>query len=153
MAIEVEANGKRIKEMHGDATLTTPFFVVPESMLADKSSSRPPLQEVYVIVNSKLGPEFKMSDRNIPGVLGRSIAVALTAALRSEVALLHVGAQRHGISLRIAHVDPGFDHSSRGPFDGKYMEALYEVGVAAGKKGTAFETALPGSSVRGSNAQ
>jgi hypothetical protein len=153
VAIEVEANGKRIKEMHGDATLTTPFFVVPESMLADKSSSRPPLQEVYVIVNSKLGPEFKMPDRNIPGVLGRSIAVALTAALRSEVALLHVGAQRHGISLRIAHVDSGFDHPSRGPFDGKYMEALYEVGVAAGKKGTAFEAALPGSSVRGSNAQ
>ena len=153
VAIEVEANGRRIKEIHGDATLTTPFFVVPESMLADGSASRPPLQQVYVIVNSKLGPEFKMPDLNIPGVLGRSIAVALTAALRSEVALLHVAAQRHGISLRIAHVDPGFDHPSRGPFDGKYMEALYEVGVAAGKKGTAFEAALPGSSLRGSNAQ
>ncbi len=151
VAIEVEANGKRFREMHGDATLTTPFFVVPESMLA--ATSRPPLNQIYVIVNSKLGPEFKMSDRNIPGVLGRSIAVALTSALRSEVALLHVGAQRHGIGLRIAHVDPVFDHPSRGPFDGKYMEALYEFGVAAGKKGTAFEDAVAGTSVRGSSAQ
>jgi predicted acylesterase/phospholipase RssA len=72
VAIEVEANGKRFQEIHGDATLTTPFFVVPESMLAAGNASRPPLSQLYLIVNSKLGPEFKMSDRNIPGVLGRS---------------------------------------------------------------------------------
>ena len=58
---------------------------------------------------SKLGPEFKMPDRNIPGVLGRSIGVALTAALRAEVMLIYIGAQRHGIALRIAHVDPSFE--------------------------------------------
>jgi hypothetical protein len=86
-------------------------------------------------------------------VLGRSIAVALTAALRVEVMLVHAGAQRHGIALRIAYVDPAFDHPSRGPFDGKYMQALYEVGVAAGKKGTAFGEALPELSMRGSSSQ
>ncbi len=153
VAIEVEANGKRFQEVHGDGTLTTPFFVVPESMLSAKASSPPPLSQVYVIVNSKLGPEFKMPDRNIPGVLGRSIGVALTSALRAEIALLYVGAQRQGIGLRVAHVDPGFNHPSRGPFDGKYMQALYEFGVAAGKKGTAFEETLPDNSLRGSNAQ
>jgi len=67
-----------------------------------------------------------MPDRNVPGILGRSIGVALTAALRAEVMLVYIGAQRHGITLRIAHVDPSFDHPSRGPFDGQYMQALYE---------------------------
>jgi hypothetical protein len=153
VGIEVEANGKRFQEIHGDGTLTAPFFVVPESILSASTTLRPPLSQIYVIVNSKLGPEFKMPDRNIPGVLGRSIAVALTSALRAEVALLYVGAQRHGIGLRIAHVDPAFNHPSRGPFDGKYMQALYEFGVAAGKKGTAFEDTLPDVSLRGSNAQ
>jgi hypothetical protein len=151
--IEVEANGRQFQEVHGDGTLTAPFFVVPESMLSASTSARPPLSQIYVIVNSKLGPEFKMPDRNIPGVLGRSIAVALTSALRAEVALLYVGAQRHGIGLRIAHVDPAFDHPSRGPFDGKYMQALYEFGVAAGKRGAAFEERLPDASLRGSNAR
>jgi hypothetical protein len=153
VAIEVEANGKRFVEVHGDGTLTTPFFVLPEPMLSARASSRPPLNELYVIVNSKLGPEFKMPDRSIPGVLGRSIGVALTAALRAEIALLHVGAERHRIDLRVAHVDPAFNHPSRGPFDGQYMQALYEVGVAAGKKGTAFGETMPGVSLRGSNAQ
>jgi hypothetical protein len=153
VAIEVEANGKKFQELHGDGTLTAPFFVVPETMLSPHSTSRAPFGQLYVLVNSKLGPEFKMPDRNIPGVLGRSIAVALTAALRVEVMLVHAGAQRHGIPLRIAYVDPAFDHPSRGPFDGKYMQALYEVGVAAGKKATAFGDALPALSMRGSSSQ
>jgi hypothetical protein len=153
VGIEVEANGKRFQEMHGDGTLTAPFFVVPESMLSASATARPPLSQVYVIVNSKLGPEFKMPERNIPGVLGRSIGVALTSALRTEVALLSVGAQRHGVGLRIAHVDPAFNYPSRGPFDGKYMQALYEFGVAAGQKGTAFEDVLPDVSVRRSTVQ
>ena len=76
-----------------------------------------------------------------------------TAALRAELMLIYVGAQRHAIALRIAHVDPSFDFPSRGPFDGKYMQALYEVGVAAGKKGTAFGDTLPDLSMRGSSSQ
>jgi Patatin-like phospholipase len=147
--IEVEANGKKFHELHGDGTLTAPFFVVPETMLSAHSASRLPFSQLYVLVNSKLGPEFKMPDRNIPGVLGRSIGVALTAALRAELMLIYVGAQRHGIALHIAHVDPAFDHPSRGPFDGKYMQALYDVGVAAGKKGAAFGDTLPEFSMRG----
>jgi hypothetical protein len=151
--IEVEANGKKFQELHGDGTLTAPFFVMPETMLSARSTSRPPFGQLYVLVNSKLVPEFKMPDRNVPGILGRSIAVALTAALRAEVMLIYVGAQRHGIALRIAHVDPSFDHPSRGPFDGKYMQALYEVGVAAGKKGSAFGDTLPELSMHGSSSQ
>jgi Patatin-like phospholipase len=146
--IEVEANGKKFHEMHSDGTITAPFFVVPEAMLSPSSTARPPLSQLYVMVNSKLGPEFKLTDRNVPGVLGRSIAVALTAALRAEILLTYVAAQRHGISLRVARVDQAFDHPSRGPFDGKYMQALYEFGVAAGKKGTAFDASLPELSMR-----
>jgi len=141
--IEVESKGKKFHEMHSDGTITAPFFVVPEGMLSATGAARPPLSQLYVLVNSKLGPEFKMSDRNVPGVLGRSIAVALTAALRAELMLVYAGAQRLGISVRVARVDQAFDYPSRGPFDGKYMQALYEFGVAAGKKGAAFDAALP----------
>jgi hypothetical protein len=135
--------------MHSDGTLTAPFFVLPESMLA--GGARPPLDELYVIVNSKLGPEFDMTARSVPGVLGRSIAVALTWAMRAQLALVQVGAQRSGINLHIAHVGSGFSHPARGLFDGKYMQALYEFGMAAGKDGTAFVGALPELTVRGSN--
>src|SRR5712691_10961149 len=131
VGIKVEANGKQFEEIHGDGTLTAPFFVVPESMLSPGNSSPPPLRELYVIVNSKLGADFEMPGRTIASVLGRAIAIALTSALRAEVALIYVGAQQHKIGLHMAHVDPTFSHPMRGPFDGKYMQALYDVGVAA----------------------
>src|SRR5439155_24757801 len=35
--IEVEANGKKFQELHGDGTLTAPFFVMPETMLSARS--------------------------------------------------------------------------------------------------------------------
>jgi Patatin-like phospholipase len=151
VSIPVEANGKKFEELHGDGTLTAPFFVVPEAMLSAASTSRLPISQLYVIVNSKLGPQFGMTDRTVAGVLGRSIGVALTSALRAEIMVVYIGAQRQGIPLRISAVDPTFNVPSRGPFDGKYMQALFEVGVAAGKKGTAFEDALSGLSVRGSS--
>src|SRR5262249_43020235 len=113
VAIEVEANGKKFHELHGDGTLTAPFFVMPETMLSPRSTSRPPLGQLYVIVNSKLGPEFKMPDRNIPGILGRSIGVALPAAIRADGMLLYIGAARHGVDVRIAHTRPPHRRAAR----------------------------------------
>lgn len=149
--IDVEANGKKFQEMHGDGTLTAPFFAVPESMFSATSTTRPPLSQLYVIVNSKFAPEFKMPDRIIAGVLGRSIDLALTAALRAQIMLMNVGAQRHGISLRVAYLPESFNFPSRGPFDGKFMKALFEFGVELGRKGTPFAEVLPDLSLRKSN--
>jgi hypothetical protein len=151
VAIEVEAHGKTFVEMHSDGTLTAPFFVVPESMLSPTSTARPPFSQLYVIVNSKLSPDFSMTDPSIAGVLGRSITVALKSGMRSGIMLVSAGAQRHGFTLRVAHVGDSFNHPHRGVFDGAYMRALYDYGVESGKKGTAFEdvTLL---SLRGSSA-
>jgi predicted acylesterase/phospholipase RssA len=150
VAIEAQANGKRIEELHGDGTLTAPFFVVPEAMLQAGVSSRAPIDQLYVIINSKLTPEFSMTPPTITGTLGRSIGTALTAALRTQIMLVSAAAQRQEFPLRVAHVDSAFNFPLRGPFDGKYMQALFEAGVAAGKNGTAFAQTPPGVSIRGS---
>jgi hypothetical protein len=152
VGIAVEGNGKKFEEMHGDGTLTAPFFIAPEAMLAGSAGgagggARAPFSQVYLLVNSKLEPEFKMPDRNIAEVLGRAIAVALNSGLRAQVALISAAAPRHGIALHIAPVPGSFDHPSHGAFDGKYMKALYAFGVEAGKQGTAFAEA----SLRGGN--
>src|SRR5207244_1734196 len=61
--IDAEVNGKKIQEMHGDGTLTAPFFVLPESMLSTGNTTPPPLNQLYVMVNSKFSSEFRMPDR------------------------------------------------------------------------------------------
>lgn len=151
VAIEVEANGRRLQELHNDGTIISPFLVVPETMLSAGSKSQLPFSTLYVIVNSKTTSEFSMTDRTIVGVLSRSIAVALTAALRTEAMLILATAQRRGIDVRVAFVDSAFDHPSRGAFDGKYMQALFEFGFAAGKNGAAFSAAPAELSVHGAS--
>jgi patatin-like phospholipase len=149
VTIGVEANGKKLEELHGDGTLTAPFFVVPEALLG--GTAQPPISQLYVIINSKLTPTFGMVPQSIPGVLGQSISTALVAGLRTELILVSAAAQRYGIPLRVAHVDPAFNFPARGAFDGKYMQALFDFGVAAGKNGSAFDQAVPGISMRGSS--
>jgi hypothetical protein len=42
--------------------------------------------------------------------------------------------------MYVAQVADSFDHPARGLFDEKYMNALYEHGVARARDGSAFES-------------
>jgi hypothetical protein len=142
--IDVEANGKKFQEMHLDGTVTAPFFIMPEAMLAP-GAARLPTNQVYVIVNSKLSSEFSMSERRINLILGRTIGVALTAALKAELLLMNASAPRLGLTLNVAQVPEAFNFPNRGLFDHVYMDALFKHGVEQAVKGTAFASAPPGS--------
>lgn len=141
--IDVEANGKKFQELHNDGTITAPFFIAPESVLAGSGTVHLPTDHVYVIANAKLTPQFDMTTPQTTAVLGRSITVALQAALRVELLLTLAAAQKRGISVSVAQIDPEFQHASHGAFDPDYMQALYAFAVERAKKGDAFETVAP----------
>jgi Patatin-like phospholipase len=142
--IEVESNGKKFQEMHLDGTVTAPFFIMPESMLAGASTAHLPTNQIYVIINSKLDSEFSMPERRISLILGRTIGVALVAALKAELLLVNASAQRLGLNLNVAHVPDAFNHPSRGLFDHVYMDALFKYGVEQAQKGTGFASSTTG---------
>jgi hypothetical protein len=144
VAINVEANGKTFSELHLDGTITAPFFVAPEKSFGPGGSGVP-TKQVYVIVNSKLTSEFAMPEHNTVSILGRTIGMALVTGLRTELLLMTVGAQRHDITLNVAHVPESFSQPNRGLFDEKYMRALYELGAKQGQDGSAFESIAPNS--------
>jgi predicted acylesterase/phospholipase RssA len=142
--IDVEANGKKFQELHNDGTITAPFFVAPESVLAGNGTVHLPTSQIYVIANAKLTPQFDVTMMQTATVLGRSISVALQSALRAELLLTLSAAQKQGITVSVAQIGPDFEHASRGAFDPDYMQALYAFAVEQAKKGNAFETVDPG---------
>jgi len=142
--IEVEANGKTFQEMHLDGTVTAPLFVMPESMLVS-GTTRLPTNQIYVIVNSKLSSEFSMPERRLFSILGRTIGVALTSAIKGELLLLTTNAPRIGLSVNIARVPDAFTQVNRGLFDHVYMEALFKYGLEQAMKGEAFANGPTGS--------
>jgi predicted acylesterase/phospholipase RssA len=142
--IEAESHGKSFQELHNDGTITAPFFIAPESMLAGTGTVRLPAKQIYVIANAKLSQQFDVTTMQTVGVLGRSISLALQSGLRIELLLTLAAAQKQGISLSVAQIDPEFEHPARGAFDPEYMKALFDFAVEQAKKGKTFEAVAAG---------
>lgn len=139
--IEAQAGGKTIQELHGDGAITMPFFAAPPAVLAGTSKVKLPASHLYLIVNSRLDTPFAMPERNTASVLGRSIEIALGAALRLELTQLRAASSRQGADLHIAAINDDFSkRSANGTFDNAYMQALFDYGASRAHGGHGFET-------------
>jgi hypothetical protein len=141
--ITVEANGRQFQEMHGDGGASGPLYFGPEAYLSPASPVRFPSTGLYAIFNGKLTNEFYLPSRTTAGILGRSIGIALKAGGRLQIALAGVAAQKSGIPLEVTYVDDGFAQVGRGLFDPKYMNALYDYGLAQGRGESRFRKGPP----------
>lgn len=133
--IEVDANGRRLQEMHVDGGVNGPMYVAPESLLLSTGGRRLPATELYVVVNGKVTSEFAQTGRTIPNIVGRSFSLALKLGARIELFLFAERARRDGIPMKVALVEPDFDQQERGLFDPQYMKALFEHGFERGRHG------------------
>jgi Patatin-like phospholipase len=137
--IDVEANGKKFQEMHVDGGVVGPFYAAPSSWLVDPESELP-VSQMYVIVHSKLAPEFDVTGKEKIFILGRTISAAIKAGAQAQIALLSAATKRHDIGLNVAYIDNSFNVKAETSFDPKQMKALFDFGVEQAKNGTAFRT-------------
>jgi hypothetical protein len=141
--IESEANGQKLKEMHVDGGVFGPFYAAPSSWLIEPNSDQLPVSQFYVIIHSKLVPEFDMTGTEKIFIIGKTISAAVKAGAQAELALLSSAAKRDGIELNVAYVDASFHQPAQTNFDQKQMTALFDLGVEQAKNGTAFHTQNP----------
>jgi len=147
--IEVEANGKKTQEMHADGGLTAQIFVAPESMLNGTSSTKLPASELYLIVNSRLAPEFQMTERSLIFVLGHAINVGVQTMLRVGIDRAYATAKRSGVTFNLAYPALASDQQGKGAFDPEFMKDLFGAGLARGRGESPF-VHEPGEALRGS---
>jgi hypothetical protein len=86
-----------------------------------------------------MSPDFHAPERNTIAILSRLISVVLKVGLRAEAMLFAANAKQLGMPMYIAQVSDSFQHPSRGLFDEKYMNALYEHGAERARNAKAFE--------------
>ena len=137
--IDVEANGRKFQEMHVDGGVVGPFYAAPSTWLVDPASELP-VSQMYVIVHSKLAPEFDVTGKEKIFILGSTISQAIKAGAQAQVALLSAATKRHSIELNVAYIDNSFNVRAETSFDPKQMKALFDFGVEQAKNGTAFRT-------------
>ena len=93
---------------------------------------------VYVVVNNSTRPHFEMARATTLSVLGRAMSAAIKAQLQDALALSGAFGRREGLDLQVAEIDGRFTATAPGPFDQRYMQALYAHGEKLGRAGDAF---------------
>jgi patatin-like phospholipase len=139
--IEVEAGGKKFKEMHADGGTRSPLYVAPDPLL---DAGTMPTGDMYLIVNMRLTPDYEVTERNMTAVMGRAITVILKATIERQILRAHAAAQRQKIGFHLALVGPEFTLASKSLFDQEYMKALYDYGRKQGETGMPFLAAPRG---------
>ena len=141
--IDVEAGGKRFAEMHVDGGLGGQFFVAPAALMAATSDYRLPATQLFIVVNSGLQPEFQVVDRFAPNILTQAIGMAVPVDTRLMIDRTYIAAKRSGVEFNVASIPETFHARSKGPFDPKYMSALFQAGYEQGRSTSAFSNEPP----------
>jgi hypothetical protein len=136
--IDVEGNGKKFSEMHVDGGVGGQFFVAPPALMQSNSGYKIPATQLYIVVNSGLAPDFAVVERSTPLILVQTVGAAVKTDLRLMLDRAFVAAKNSGIGFNVASIPADFNAASRGAFDMKYMQALYDLGFDMGKSGNAF---------------
>ncbi|HEY2135827.1 MAG TPA: patatin-like phospholipase family protein, partial [Xanthobacteraceae bacterium] len=132
--ITAEANGRQFQEMHADGGANGPLFFGPEAYLVPGTPLRLPTTGLYAIFNGKLINEFDLSSQTLAGISGRTMGIALKLGGRLQLRLAGVAAHGAGIPFTVTYVDREFAHARGAIFDPKYMSALYDYGLAQGRR-------------------
>jgi hypothetical protein len=139
--IDVEAGGQRFQEMHVDGGTVAQVVLYPPSFSSDNlvealgPDGRRLLQAVahrqrslYVIRNSRPGPDFETVDRSTLKIAGRAVSTLISTQGIGDLYQLYVVCQRDHIDYNVTYISESFTEKLSDSFDRGYMNRLYQFG-------------------------
>ena len=155
--IDIESGGEHFQEMHVDGGTMAQVVLYPPSFggtdfLGDhmhevdrlrRAVAKRPFR-LYVIRNSRPGPDLETVDRSTLKIAGRAISALISAQGVGDLYQLYVLARRDGIDYNVTWIPESFTEKLGDPFDRGYMSRLYQVGRTAIANGTAWSKYPPG---------
>jgi hypothetical protein len=155
--IDIEAGGERFQEMHVDGGTVAQVVLYPPSFTSDDlvqalgPDGRKLLQAVahrqrslYVIRNSRPGPDFETVDRSTLKIAGRAVSTLISTQGIGDLYQLYVVCQRDHIDYNVTYIPGSFTEKLSDPFDRGYMNRLYQVGRQQVLNGKAWSNYPPG---------
>ena len=136
--IEVESGGHLFREMHVDGATLRQVYVAPDDVIyGGRGGAANPVEDVYVLVNNKVDPSFRVVDDDTVSVAARGLSTILRREGRSNVLASYSYAAAHGIGYHIVAIDPEAPEppasDAAEQFSTAYMTALFARGEARGR--------------------
>jgi predicted acylesterase/phospholipase RssA len=155
--IDLEAGGQRFQEMHVDGgtvaqvVLYPPSFSGEDVVAALGPDGRQLLQTVahrqrslYVIRNSRPGPDFETVDRSTLKIASRAVSTLISTQGIGDLYQLYLVCQRDHIDYNVTYIPETFSAKISEAFDRAYMNQLYQVGRQQMLSGKAWSKYPPG---------
>ncbi len=155
--IDVEAGGHRFQEMHVDGGTVAQVVLYPPSFSGDNllealgPDDQRLLQAVahrqrglYVIRNSRPGPDFETVDRSTLKIAGRAVSTLISTQGIGDLYQLYVVCQRDHIDYNVTYIPGSFTEKLSDSFDRGYMNRLYQFGRRQMLDGKAWSKYPPG---------
>ncbi len=148
--IEVEANGRRFREMHVDGGATTQVFVLPDVVLATgmglSNPNRAP-SHIWIVINNHITPQFEVVEAGLLPTISRSFSTLIKNDAKDTLFATEefVGRER----FNLTSIDGGFDEwlkanpSVTPGFNSAYMQALYRYGYDKALSGRLWSKQVP----------
>jgi predicted acylesterase/phospholipase RssA len=130
--IEVEANGRRFREMHVDGAIADPVFSPADvvGLLRFQVVRRSPVKRtLYIIVNNRLEPSFEPVRNTMVPIALRSFSTLAKRSLQADIYRAYRVARDNAIDFNLTFID---DRLAPKPpaedFDLSYRRALHAHG-------------------------
>ncbi|MFN0068471.1 MAG: patatin-like phospholipase family protein [Limisphaerales bacterium] len=142
--IEVEADGRRYREMHADGGCLTQVFgmgLLGKLMsMSGRSEGR-----MYVLRNSQFTREWEVTKRTLPALAGRAISTLIKSNGLGDIYRSYVVSLADGVELNMTSIPATFvAGETKGMFDMAFMNRLYQEGYELARTGKAWEHLPPG---------
>jgi len=144
--IDVETEGRLVQEMHVDGGTTRDVFVAPAQLrlsALDHLYRSPPKRHIYIIMNSKMTPEFEPVKPTAIAIGARAVSTLIKSHDSGDLYRIRQQALASGADFYLTSIPPDFDQKSTQAFDPIYQRALFERGRALGQRGGGWRGDLP----------
>ncbi len=150
--IDVDVNGFRYDEMHGDGGVFTPVFFhasvvnpkkAKETATAEDGRKRPERGQLFVIRHDKVTPEPQQVERRLRPIVGRAISTMVKSMSLTSLYFMYLEAQASDIDFKYVSIPEDFVWGSDKEFDTAEMNRLYEIGYDLAKAGYEWQKLPP----------
>ncbi|MGE0768032.1 MAG: patatin-like phospholipase family protein [Hyphomicrobiaceae bacterium] len=144
--IDVETEGRLVQEMHVDGGTTRDVFVAPAQLnlsALDRLYRSPPKRHIYIIMNSKMSPEFEPVKPTAIAIGSRAVSTLIKSHDSGDLFRIRQQALSSGADFYLTSIPSDFGQKSSQAFDPVYQRALFERGRALGRAGGGWRGDLP----------
>jgi len=146
--IQVRVGGKDYDELHVDGGVTRQVFIAPSifsfvvgNQKAGRAVTR---RRLFVIKNGRIDPEWQPVRENVMSITTRSIDTLIKNQGIGDLYRIYSICKRDGIDFNLASIPPDFSEARKGPFDGGYMNALFDRGYDLASHNYSWVKSPPG---------